>query len=172
MKRIPKFLWFMLLLPLPAVAGEEPVGLGVLVSGEVAEVVVKPGQRVVAGDLLVKMDERLFKARVAEARARLAAAQAALEQAGRELERAQELYERALLSDYELKEAEVSHLKARAERAAAAGRLLEAQIELEHCRLLAPFDGRVARVIAWKGLQVQNSQRIQPLVELVREAGP
>ena len=85
MTRIPRFLLFMILLPLPAVAGEEPVELGVLVSGEVAEVVVKPGQRVAAGDLLVKMDERLFKARVDEARTRLAAAQAVLEQAGRAL---------------------------------------------------------------------------------------
>src|SRR5262249_44766778 len=44
--------------------------------GHVAEVLVKEGDRVVAGQLLARLDDRLPRARVAHAEAALAAAQA------------------------------------------------------------------------------------------------
>ena len=60
--------------------------LGVLVSGEVAEVLVKQGSAVRKGQLLLKLDETPFKARVSAAEARLQADEAQLRQAERELE--------------------------------------------------------------------------------------
>jgi len=145
------------------------VELGVLVSGEVAEVLVKQGQRVQKGQLLLKLDEALFRARVSAAEARFRADEAALQQAERELERARELYDRTLLSDYELQEAEVAQLQARAERAEAWSRLLAAKTDLGRARLRAPFAGRIARIVTYPGQAVQNSQQVQPLLELVEE---
>jgi multidrug efflux system membrane fusion protein len=145
------------------------VELGLLVSGEVEEVLVGRGQRVEKGQLLLKLEPSLFHARVNEAEARLRAAEAGLRQAERELERARELYERTLLSDYELQEAEVAHLQAKSRRAEAQRRLLAARKDLERSRLRAPFPGQVKRVFAYPGQALQNSQRVQPLLELIRE---
>ena len=149
---------------------EECVTLGVLVSGEVAEVLARRGVAVRKGQLLVRLEEAPFRARLGAAEARLRAEEAALRQADRELERARELYERTLLSDYELQEAEVAQLQARARRAGAWSRLVEARTDLARARLRAPFDGRVGRVFAYPGMVVQNSQQVQPLLELVRKA--
>lgn len=162
---------------LPLTAGEPRecsqadacVELGLLVSGEVEEVLVARGQQVGKGQLLLKLEPSLFRARVNEAEARLRVADAALRQAERELERARELYDRTLLSDYELQEAEVAHLEARSRRAEAQSRMLAARKDLERTRLHAPFAGRVGRVLAYPGQAVQNSQRVQPLLELTRE---
>ncbi len=146
------------------------VELGVLVSGEVAEVLVKQGAAVQKGELLLKLDETLFRARVSAAESRLQADEAQLRQAERELERARELYDRTLLSDYELQEAEVAQLQAKARRTEAWSRLVEARQDLQRARLHAPFTGRVSRVFAYPGQVLQNSQRVRPLLELVREA--
>ena len=145
--------------------------LGVLVSGEVAEVLVKQGSAVHKGQLLLKLDETLFKARVSAAEARLQADEAQLRQADRELERARELYDRTLLSDYELQEAEVAQLEAKAQRSEAWSRLVAARRDLQRTRLQAPFAGRVCRILTWPGQAVQNSQRVQPLLELLKEEG-
>ncbi|RTZ72281.1 MAG: efflux RND transporter periplasmic adaptor subunit [Gammaproteobacteria bacterium] len=144
---------------------------GILVSGEVAEVLVKQGSAVRKGQLLLKLDETLFKARVSAAEARLQADEAQLRQAERELERARELYDRTLLSDYELQEAEVAQLEAKAERTEAWSRLVVARQDLRRARLQAPFAGRVDRVFAYPGQAVQNSQRVQQLLELLKEEG-
>lgn len=147
----------------------EPLTLGILVSGEVAEVTVREGERVEKGQLLLRLEDALFRARIAEAEAGLRAAQAALRQADDELKRAQELYERTLLADYELREAQLARLKARAEQAAAGRRLLEAETDLRYARLLAPVSGRVGKVFIHVGQTVQNSLQMQPLLELHKE---
>ncbi len=147
----------------------EPVTLGLLVSGQVAEVRVAEGARVKKGELLLRLDEAPFRARLREARARLRAARVEEKQMAREFERARELYDRTLLSDYELQSAEVAWLKARAALRGAERGLVEARLDLERSRLQAPFAGRVVKVRAYVGQPVRNDFRIQPLVELAPE---
>lgn len=155
----------LLFLTTASLAGEG-VKLGVLVSGEVAEIRVARGQEVEKGELLLRLDDTLFKARVSETQVRLKAAEAVLRQADRELERARELYERTLLADYELQQAQVARLQAEAEVFAARARLLEARTDLHRTQLQAPFAGRIARVFAYRGQMVQNSLQVQPLIEM------
>lgn len=169
MMRILLATWLILLVSAP-LAGDG-VKLGVLVSGEVAEVMVSQGQTVKKGQLLLRLDDATFRARVDETGAQLRAAEAALELADRELERARELYERTLLADYELQKAQVEQLQATAEVAAARARVLAARTDLERTRLHAPFAGRVSRVLAWPGRMVQNSFQVQPLIELTGRSG-
>ena len=148
------------------------VKLGVLVSGEVTEVRVAQGQEVRKGDLLLRLDETLFQARVNEMRVRLRAAEAALRLAEDELERARELYDRTLLADYELQKAQLERFQAEAEVVAARARLLEARTDLRRTRLRAPFSGRIDRVFAYPGQVVQNGFQVQPLIEMSTATEP
>ncbi|WP_419591475.1 biotin/lipoyl-binding protein, partial [Thiolapillus sp.] len=64
--------------------------LGTLVSGVVREVKVQPGQVVAQGDVLLKLDQREFRAQLNRAKALVARANSLFEEAKREEERAEE----------------------------------------------------------------------------------
>ncbi|WP_457675054.1 hypothetical protein [Thiolapillus sp.] len=140
--------------------------LGTLVSGVVDEVRVHKGQQVRAGEILVVLDQREFRARLRRARALSARAAALLAEARREEERAQELYDRGLLSDHELQKAQIGRLEAEARRAESMAEETAAGLDLERTTVKAPFSGRIVEVMAWKGRPVRNSLEIQPLVVL------
>ncbi len=158
---------------LPGVADDSPpagnvreLKLGTLVSGVVAEVRVRKGQQVRAGDVLVILDQREFKARLDRARALSARASALLAEARREEERALELYDRGLLSDHELQKAQIGRLEAEARRAESMAEETRAQLDLERCTVRAPFDGKVLEVNAWKGRPIQNALTVQTMILL------
>lgn len=157
-------------MPLPALeldaelAWGRRLELSLPVSGPVAEVAVIPGQRVAAGAPLLALDQRLFRARLEQARAALEQARQDQAEAERELERAQELYDRTVLSDHELTLARIGAAGAAAARQKAAAALTEAELELEYSRLAAPFDGLVLAVFVAPGQAVANRLQPQPLV--------
>ncbi len=140
--------------------------LGTLVSGVVAEVRVSEGQRVRAGDVLVILDQREFRARLERARALSARASALLAEARREEERALELYDRGLLSDHELQKAQIGRLEAEARRAESMAEETGARLDLERSTVKAPFDGTIVEVNAWKGQPVRNALDIQTMIVL------
>lgn len=142
------------------------VTLGTLESGVVAEVPVVEGQQVGQGELLLRLDQRGFKADLAAARAAQRHAQALLEEAQREFDRAEELYDRTVLSDHErtvavigLREAQAAAEGARAER-------VRAQLALERSELRAPFDGFVESLKVVPGQAVSARLQVPPLLVL------
>ncbi len=158
---------------LPGVADDSPpagnvreLKLGTLVSGVVADVRVRKGQQVRAGDVLVILDQREFKARLDRARALSARASALLAEARREEERALELYDRGLLSDHELQKAQIGRLEAEARRAESMAEETRARLDLERSTVKAPFDGTIVKVNAWKGKPVRNTLNIQTMIVL------
>ncbi len=138
--------------------------LGTLVSGIVREVKVQPGQVVEQGDVLLKLDQREFRAQLNRAKALVARANSLFEEAKREEERAEELYDRTLLSDHELQKARIGRLEAESRKYDAGADLVQAKLNLERSAITAPADGRVLEVLAWPGQLLQNSLEIQPLV--------
>jgi RND family efflux transporter MFP subunit len=104
------------------------------VSGRIEQVAVAPGQQVQAGELLAQLDAR-------EIQAKLDQAVAARDQAVRELERARTLLEQKITA-----RAEFDTVEAR-ERIAA-GAVAETQTALGYTRIVAPFDGVIARKLA------------------------
>ena len=92
----------------------DKVELTTRVSGVVAEVLAKPGQRVKKGAVLLRLDRSVLQARVDEATAEHALAVADEADAKRELERAQELFNRTVSSASELEAATLRHLPPRA----------------------------------------------------------
>lgn len=146
------------------------VELGTLVSGVVTESEAVPGERVAAGKVLLRLDQRGFRARLEEARAKAAGMTLALSEAKRELERAQELYDRTVLSDHELVEAKIAFSTAeQAARSAEAG-LAQAELDLQYSEIRAPFDAVVIKRNAQVGQVVATQFQALPLV-VVAEAG-
>lgn len=146
------------------------VELSTPVQGVVSEVRVQPGERVAAGSVLVQLDDRGFKAKLAEARARLKSLAAIRKEARRERERAIELYDRTVLSDHELQTAINNAKQAEADYEAAGAALVQAKLDMEYSSVRAPFDALVIKVTAEQGQTIINE--LQPTVLVtVADAG-
>ena len=166
------------LLTLPAAAFEvdgelhwaKRLTLSTPVTGVVEAAPAVPGQRVEKGALLVRLDQRPFKAKRSRAAANLAATKAALEEAEREMARAEELYDRTVLSDHEFQQAKIGLAAAEAAHRSARAELTLAEVALERSALNAPFDAWVLARPVEAGETVVSRLQARPLVELA-EAG-
>ena len=145
--------------------------LGTPLNGVVQEVRVVPGSRVSAGSLLVRLDDRVFRARFEEARAALAQAEEDRDEAQRELERSEELYDRTLLSEHDLQLARIARKKAEAAYHAARTRWVAARFDLDHAAIKAPFDAVVLEVRVTPGEAVANAMQARPLVVVAQSGG-
>jgi RND family efflux transporter MFP subunit len=163
------------------------------VPGELALRAVEPGQRVSAGDLLLQLDDADYRDAVIEAESQLAETGAAVKQdqallklardnrdlAQREYQRLEKLGKDSLASDSTREssrqklnslQSEVARLsfsvesnQARLARLQAA--LSRARRNQTRSRLLAPFDGRVNRVLAEVGDYLQGNSMVLELID-------
>lgn len=144
----------------------EPVELTTRVSGVVEAVLVKPGQRVKKGAVLLRLGTTVLQARLDEAVAEQARADADEADAKRELERAQELFNRTVSSASELEAATLRHARAKAALSGANARRVIAQKNLNDAELKAPFNGVVTSVPGGPGTVVTADCQPKPLVVL------
>lgn len=142
----------------------QEVDMRVVDNGVVEEILVNPGQHVREGDLMLRMDQREARARLLETKAQVARARVATEKAERELERTRELYERGLIAQEELKDAELAHTAAQAGEESAKAAQAAAEVALERTELRAPFDGIVVSRNAWKGEVIYKTLQQEPLL--------
>lgn len=138
--------------------------LGFQVSGVIDQVPVTAGQVVNAGDVLLSLDDRAFKAPLAARQADLDRVQQALGEARRELDRVTELYDRMVIATTELEQAKLAEAMADAEVRAAQAKLEHARLNLEYATLRAPFAGRVVSLSAANGQSVVSSLQSVPMV--------
>ena len=153
----------------PAWAADR-VELTTRVSGVVEQVLVKPGQRVAKGDVLLRLGKTILQARMDEAAAEYARAEAEDADAKRELERAQDMFERTVSSTSELDAATLRRARAQAALAAAKARRTIAQQNLADADLKAPFTGRIDGVPGGPGTVV--TAECQPRTLVVLSARP
>ncbi|MGE5320915.1 MAG: efflux RND transporter periplasmic adaptor subunit [Hyphomicrobiaceae bacterium] len=146
----------------------DKVELTTRVSGVVETVLVKPGQRVRKGAVLLRLDRTVLQARLEEAMAEYARAQADEADAKRERGRAQELYDRTVSSTSELEAAELRYARAQAALSAARARRVIAQKNVADAELKAPFDGMVEGVPGGPGTVVVADCQPKPLIVLSR----
>ncbi len=144
----------------------DKVELTTRVSGVVDEVLVKPGQRVKKGAVLLRLDKTVLQARFDEAAAEHARAQADEADARRELDRAEELFNRTVSSTTELDAATLRHVRAQAAVSVAQARRTIAQKNLSDAELKAPFAGVVSAVPGAPGTVVAADCQPKPLVIL------
>ena len=142
------------------------VELTTRVSGVVEEVLVKSGQRVKKGAVLLRLDRTVLQARLDEATAEQAQADADEADARRELERAEELFNRTVSSASELEAATLRHARAKAALSGANARLVITQKNLSDAELKAPFNGVVSSVPGGPGTVVTADCQPKPLVIL------
>lgn len=144
----------------------ERVELTTRVSGVVEHVLVKPGQRVKKGAVLLRLDRTVLQALLDEANAEHARADADEEDARREFERGEELFNRTVSSTSELEAATLRHTRAKAALASAIARRTIAQKNLNDAELKAPFAGVVSAVPGGPGTVVTAECQPRTLVIL------
>jgi len=170
--------------PVAAVA-LRPVGLGVdldgtlqavkqstlsaQASGRVAQLLVKAGDRVRAGQLLAVIDDRVTQAGMAQAQAGVAQAQAQLAQADTQLKRTRELHAQGFVAQAALDAAETQFKAASAGADQARAGATQSSLAQGYTRLTAPYDGHVlathveAGDLAAPGVPVLTVYAPQPL---------
>ncbi|MBY9067190.1 efflux RND transporter periplasmic adaptor subunit [Hyphomonas sp. WL0036] len=122
----------------------ERVEVRARVSGYVKSVNFEDGSRVKAGELLFTLDDRPFRASLAQAEAGLAQARAELSQAQSDLERSEKLRESGAISVEELEQNRTRLASAQATVASAQAGVDAARLDLSFTRVTAPIDGRVS----------------------------
>jgi membrane fusion protein, multidrug efflux system len=145
----------------------ESVTINARVEGFLIERAFVDGSDVSAGDLLFVIDPRPFEASLAAARAELAENTAALSYANEQVRRYKPLVEK----DYVTRDAYDQYItqakEARAAVEAARANVVQAELNLGYCTMIAPFDGRIGRRLVDVGNLVGAAQATE-LATLVK----
>lgn len=149
----------------PGAVQAADIELTTRVSGVVEQVLVKAGQRVKKGAVLLRLNKIIYQAQVDEAGAEGERLRAEEAEAKRDLERAQELYSRTVSSTTELDGAKLRYTRARSALTVAEARLTIARKNLMDTNLRAPVDGVIATLPAAPGVVV--AAECQPRVLVV-----
>lgn len=138
-------------------------------SGRVAQLLVKAGDRVKAGQVLAVIDDRVTQAGVAQAGAGVAQAQAQVANAQAEFERARDLRSKGFVAQAVLDGAEAQLRAAQAGLKAAQAGQTQSAVAQGFTRLTAPYDGWVQQThvelgsLAMPGSPVVSVYAPQPL---------
>jgi RND family efflux transporter MFP subunit len=132
----------------------------------VAKVLVRDGQFVKAGELLLLLDARSEEANVAKARAQVAKDEAAFADAGRQFARAQQLLAQNYISQGALDSSHAAVEAQQASMAADQAALDAARVVLSYSRVVAPASGRLGAVNVSVGSAVQAN--VTPLVTITQ----
>lgn len=144
------------------------IELSTRVSGVVEEVMVKAGQSVKKGAVLLRLNKVIYQAQVDEASAEGDRLRAEEAEAKRDLERGQELYSRTVSSTTELDAAKLRYTRAKSALTMAESKLTIAKKNLLDTDLRAPFNGVVAAVPAAPGVVVAADCQPRALVLMRR----
>lgn len=174
MMKIVQFL--LLLCPALAWAADVPavlqwsqrVEVSPRVSGVVESVNVQTGERVKQGQALLTLDNRLYRARIAETQAQAARQQAEAAEAKRDLGRVQELYKRGVIATGELDQAKLRNNRAQAGAGETAARLSQQRRNFDDTILRAPFDALVVERRVEPGQNLVVELQAQPVFVLAR----
>jgi len=123
----------------------ETVEVRARVGGFIEKINFKDGSVVAAGDVLVEIDARPFKAAVDQAQAELEKSKAVLEKADVEWERLDKLYQKKTASVIEWSTAKAAKHAAEAMIAAAQANLETQKLNLDWTKVTAPISGRIGR---------------------------
>jgi RND family efflux transporter MFP subunit len=136
----------------------DSVELRAQVGGTLTGIHFKDGDIVHEGDLLFTIESRPYEIRLAQATAQLETGSARLELAKRELYRAQELKRTdfGTMQAVDQRTADLQAAQASVDDAKA--QIRDAQFDLEHCRITAPFTGRVGTHLVSVGNLIAGSR--------------
>lgn len=136
----------------------ERVELRAQVGGTLTGVYFKDGDIVHKGDLLFTIDARPYEIRLAQAKAQLKTATARLALAERELNRAQVLVTKSFGTEETVDQRTADQRSAQAAVDDAKAQIRDAEFDLEHCRITAPFTGRIGAHLVSVGNLIAGSR--------------
>jgi RND family efflux transporter MFP subunit len=136
----------------------ERVELRAQVGGTLTGIHFKDGDIVHRGDLLFTIDPAPYEIRLAQAKAQLESATARLDLANRERERAEKLLESHAVAREEFDTRVSEQTAAHAAIDAAKAQIRDAEFDLEHCRIAAPFTGRIGTHLVSVGNLIAGSR--------------
>lgn len=134
----------------------QDVDLRAQIDGTIDAVAFQEGAMVKEGDLLYRIDPRVYEARVAQAKAALAEAEARSENANRYYERISKVDKRSV-TEAEVDQAYADKLEAQAAIEQCKADLKSAEINLGYCEIRAPISGRIGQSLLKKGDYVSPS---------------
>ena len=136
----------------------DQVELRAQVGGTLTQIQFKDGDIVHKGDLLFVIDPVPYEIRLAQANAQLESAKARLDLANHELSRAQTLKRTDAGSTENVEQRAADQLAAHATLDAAKAAVRDAQFDLGHCRITAPFTGRIGTHLVSVGNLIAGSR--------------
>jgi membrane fusion protein (multidrug efflux system) len=134
------------------------------VAGQVAQLAVHDNQWVKESELLVRIDDREYRALAEQAEAQARAAEVAAQNAAVDAGRAKELFARQLIARQAFDLAEATARTRAAEAEAARKQAAEAALRLSFTRIVAPEAGRVTNRTVEEGATVQIGQSLMAIV--------
>ncbi len=140
------------------VSAVDQVELRAQVGGTLTEIRFRDGDIVHKGDLLFVIDPVPYEIRLAHATAQLESAAARLELANRELARAQDLRRSDAGTVQNVDQRTSDQRAAQGALDDAKAEIRDAQFDLDHCRIVAPFTGRIGTHLVSIGNLIAGSR--------------
>jgi RND family efflux transporter MFP subunit len=129
-----------------ALSNGELLALSPGVGGQVAEVLVKPGEQVNKGQVLLVLDNAIYLSRLNARQAVLEYAAFKLQLLEEDYARQQELYDEGSLSTVELQQLDLNVKQARSEWAVAQAKHAVMAEKLANTKIVAPVNGEITAV--------------------------
>ena len=140
--------------------GRTDVIISPQVSGQLMRIAVTEGQQVKKGQVLFVIDPRNSQLDYEAAQANLEAALAAESSSKLEYESTKKLYEKRIVSEYMLKDAENSYKTAKASTKQARATANRAKVTLGFCTITAPVTGSIGEIPVRTGDQVSPGMQL------------
>lgn len=135
------------------------------VEGTLDRIYVDEGAKVHKGQLLFKINDRLYQEQLNQAKANLQAAEAALENTALEVEKKTRLVANKVLTDFQLKAAASAHQAAKASVQQAKSVVEAAKINVGYTEIRATTEGYIGRLLKKQGSLVSPLDG-EPLTQL------
>jgi len=139
------------------------------ISGQIIEVKVDFNSKVQKGDVLARLDTATYDSRLRQAEAQLANTRANHTLVKLNFERSKSLFERNLVSQQELDQADAQYQQANAQLLIQNAAVENAKTDLSRCTLYAPIDGFVIDRLAEVGKTVAASLNAPTLFTIVND---
>jgi RND family efflux transporter MFP subunit len=136
----------------------EHVDLRAQVGGTLTQIGFKDGDIVRKGDFLFEIDPTPYQIKLSQATAQLASAHARLDLAAQELSRAETLKQTDAGSIENVDQRAAEQRRAQAAVDEAESLVRDARFDLDHCRITAPFTGRIGTHLVSVGNLVSGSR--------------
>lgn len=143
--------------------GQTDVTVSPQISGQLTQICVKEGQYVRKGQTLFVIDQRTAKAQLVTAEANLQSALAAENTAKLTYESKKNLFEKKIVSQYVLDNAQNDYKQAQASTAQAQASVYSAKVELGFCTITAPVTGVIGEIPVRTGDQVSAGTELTML---------